>query len=332
MCKLLLFLLVLTSISARAQLSESQIQALINSVRVGSFSQAKTANALDALNYNKSGILQPYVAAGTDTYTLTGPATITAYVNGSLIPVTFTNANATTTPTLNINSVGALGIKDNEGNDLAAGDIKAGGSYWLRYNGTHLRIVGATGGGGGGGTVTDVTGTTNRITSTGGPTPTIDISASYVGQSSISTTGTLTSGSTGAGFTISFTNSTLSGRVTEGNIPLKYIMDEATASTAGGTITLDCNNQIQRLFLGSASFATSKILALSSTTDTKIFNFAFTITNIAAAITCPSSFTSANINYNTTTDVWTPTATGTYEMGGRLIGSVWSVKIYGPLP
>lgn len=44
------------------------------------------------------------------------------------------------------------------------------------------------------GTVTSVSGTTNRITSTGGATPVIDISASYVGQSSITTLGTITTG------------------------------------------------------------------------------------------------------------------------------------------
>lgn len=48
--------------------------------------------------------------------------------------------------------------------------------------------------GGGGGTVSSVSGTTNRITSTGGTTPVIDISASYVGQSSITTLGTITTG------------------------------------------------------------------------------------------------------------------------------------------
>lgn len=45
-----------------------------------------------------------------------------------------------------------------------------------------------------GGTVTSVSGTTNRITSTGGTTPVIDISASYVGQSSITTLGTIGTG------------------------------------------------------------------------------------------------------------------------------------------
>lgn len=44
------------------------------------------------------------------------------------------------------------------------------------------------------GTVTSVAGTSNRITSTGGATPIIDISASYVGQASITTVGTLSSG------------------------------------------------------------------------------------------------------------------------------------------
>ena len=46
----------------------------------------------------------------------------------------------------------------------------------------------------GGTGVTSVSGTTNRITSTGGTTPVIDISASYVGQSSITTLGTIATG------------------------------------------------------------------------------------------------------------------------------------------
>ena len=48
----------------------------------------------------------------------------------------------------------------------------------------------------GSGTVTSVTGTANRITITGTPTvnPTVDIAATYVGQSSITTLGTITTG------------------------------------------------------------------------------------------------------------------------------------------
>ena len=44
------------------------------------------------------------------------------------------------------------------------------------------------------GTVLSVSGTANRITSTGGVNPVIDISASYVGQASLTTLGTITTG------------------------------------------------------------------------------------------------------------------------------------------
>ena len=59
------------------------------------------------------------------------------------------------------------------------------------------------------GTVTGVTGTANRITVTGTTTPTVDISSAYVGQSSITTTGTVTSGTwSGAFGTVSGANLT----------------------------------------------------------------------------------------------------------------------------
>lgn len=49
-------------------------------------------------------------------------------------------------------------------------------------------------GGGGGGSVNSVLGTVNRITSTGGVDPVIDIASNYIGQSSITTLGTIGSG------------------------------------------------------------------------------------------------------------------------------------------
>ncbi len=84
---------------------------------------------------------------------------------------------------------------------------RAGGAGTLRFNsstgfteftndGAAWNPISATSG-----TVTSVSGTTNRITSTGGTTPVIDISASYVGQASITTVGALASGSLAAGFT-----------------------------------------------------------------------------------------------------------------------------------
>lgn len=57
---------------------------------------------------------------------------------------------------------------------------------------SHLTTVNSSGGGDGG--VSSVSGTANRITSTGGATPVIDIAATYVGQSSITTLGTVGTG------------------------------------------------------------------------------------------------------------------------------------------
>lgn len=66
------------------------------------------------------------------------------------------------------------------------------GTKALRYNPStgSLSYADTTGAAG----VTSVSGTTNRITSTGGTTPVIDISSSYVGQSSITTLGTVATG------------------------------------------------------------------------------------------------------------------------------------------
>lgn len=57
-------------------------------------------------------------------------------------------------------------------------------------------VAGRMGGGGGTGTVTSVTGTANRITITGTPTvaPVVNIATTYVGQNSITTLGTITTG------------------------------------------------------------------------------------------------------------------------------------------
>lgn len=76
--------------------------------------------------------------------------------------------------------------------------------------------------------VLDVGGTTNRISVSASA---VDIDANYVGQSSITTVGTLTTGSTGAGFTIALSTSTISGTLTVPNGGTG-----ATSLTANGII------------------------------------------------------------------------------------------------
>jgi len=98
--------------------------------------------------------------------------------------------------------------------------------------------------------VTSVSGTTNRITVTGTVTPTIDIAATYVGQTSITTLGTITAG-TWTGTTIavanggtgqtSYTNGQLLIGKTTGNTLAKATLTAGTGisiTNGSGSITI----------------------------------------------------------------------------------------------
>lgn len=106
------------------------------------------------------------------------------------------------------------------------------------------------------GSVTSVSGTTNRITSTGGATPVIDISASYVGQTSITTLGTITGSATWQGTKIGLayggTNADLSATGGTSN----YLKQ----SSVGATITV---GTIPASDIGSGA-------ALTKTDDTNV--------------------------------------------------------------
>jgi len=124
-----------------------------------------------------AALMGTITASGTDTYTA-DIAGLTTYT-GAAFSVTFTNANTgsstlnltNTTPTPDV-VLGAKTIRKFEGGtlvNLVAGDISAGETKRLRYNGTYLVIEGGSGSGGGGISelevgVTDITsGTTTRV-------------------------------------------------------------------------------------------------------------------------------------------------------------------------
>lgn len=85
------------------------------------------------------------------------------------------------------------GNKTIKANGYGTGGITGTAAFALAVDATG-NIIEIALGGGGGGTVNSVAGTLNRITSTGGTDPIIDISASYVGQTSITTLGTVATG------------------------------------------------------------------------------------------------------------------------------------------
>lgn len=138
--------------------------------------------------------------------TATYPATATG--TGTILRADGTNWVATTSTYPATNAINTLlfASAPNVMSALTAGAngvlISSAGSVpsWLA-NGTTGQVLTATAGAppswttiAGGGTVTSVSGTANRITSTGGAAPVIDIAATYVGQTSITTLGTVTTG------------------------------------------------------------------------------------------------------------------------------------------
>lgn len=182
--------------------------------------------------------------------------------------------------------------------------------------------------GAGAGTVTAVTGTTNRITSSGGATPAIDISSSYVGQASITTLGTITTGtwngtaiaqtSGGTGFNTYTTGdllyasatNTLSKRTigSTGNVltvsgGLPVWSPPAAASpltTKGDVYTFDTTNQ--RLGVG----ANGTVLTADSTAATGLKWAAATGTG---TVTLVSVVTANGISGSVATSTTTPAIT-----------------------
>jgi hypothetical protein len=153
--------------------------------------------------------------------------------------------------------------------------------------------------------VTSVSGTTNRITSTGGATPIVDISASYVGQSSITTLGTiatgvwngtdiaLADGGTNASLTASnggiFYSTATAGAILAGTATAGQILRSgastapswstatypATAGTSGNVLTSDGTNWTSATPTGgfttvTGTLTSAQIKALRATPQTLI--------------------------------------------------------------
>lgn len=129
-----------------------------NSNKIGDLSNLQTTakgNLVDAVNEVQQEINAhsanyishvPYaVASGSaNTYAVTLSPVPSAYVEGMAIAVKI-NVQNTGASTLNVNGLDAKPIKKANGNDVAAGNLKAGSIYTLRYNGTNFILQGEGG-------------------------------------------------------------------------------------------------------------------------------------------------------------------------------------------
>jgi hypothetical protein len=252
--------------------------------------------------------------SGTNTYAVTLSPAITAYTNGMKIHVKIKTAS-TGASTLNANTVGARKIFLDPSTQADSGDLVDEQEYIMSYDSALDSAVGGWliigGGGSGGGDVDSVNGQTGvvQINADDVPfTPAGNLSATDV-QAAIEE---------------------LDAEKLAATAFAPYVRDQASASTAGATITLDMNSQIWRSFVGSATFATPKTMALSNTTNSLEFRFFFQITNVAAVLTFPSDWISADDSFNGTD--WTPPLIGKYYMTGDFndTSNEWTVSIYGP--
>lgn len=117
------------------------------SIGANRFTKAAYSSAADMAAI-KAGIQAgTYIYGGTsggsaNAQTISLAPAITAYTTGmGLIRFKAGFSNTTTTPTLNINALGAKTMVRNDGTALAVGDIIANQYYNVYYDGTNIRII-----------------------------------------------------------------------------------------------------------------------------------------------------------------------------------------------
>jgi len=94
-----------------------------------------------AMLSDTDGTPQYASASGTNTYTVSMPTTLGAYITGSRITINFANLN-TGASTINVDTLGAKNIVTSDGLALTGGELQ--GIVTLVYNGTNYQIMGST--------------------------------------------------------------------------------------------------------------------------------------------------------------------------------------------
>lgn len=105
---------------------------------------------ISSFTFAQTTVRMSATATGTNTYSALFNPNVAAFNSSTIYVIPFTNANSSGTITLDPDSGGpgaAVSIKGDDGNDLAVGAIKAGGTYQFKFNGTLLRMIGSSGAG-----------------------------------------------------------------------------------------------------------------------------------------------------------------------------------------
>ena len=175
------------------------------------------------------------------------------------------------------------------------------------------------------GGVTSVTGTVNRITSTGGTTPVIDISASYVGQSSITTLGTISSGVWGSSATLIAPASGGTGVSNTGTITVGGNTAFSGAFTFAGTVT--GNTTVTFPTTGTLQTTTGASGTVNSGTANQIAYYA-TSTNAVSGLTGANGSVLVTNNTGVPSMLANPAASGRVLQSANAAIPVWSTSSY----
>lgn len=198
--------------------------------RIAGFVGSKTLTSLDTATYPSLTELS-YVKGATSNI-----QTQINALSGALTYYGTWNAS-TNTPTLTSSSgiTGQYYVVSVAGSTNLDGITTWNVGDWAIFNGSVWeRLIN-------GSAVSSVTGTANRITSTGGVTPVIDIASTYVGQTSITTLGTIATGTwQGTAIANAYITNTLTGKtyngvnLTTGGASTKYLSEDGTYTTPSG--------------------------------------------------------------------------------------------------
>lgn len=132
-----------------ASTTKAGIVQLNDTLTSTSTTQAATANAVKQVNdavvaHSADYVKHPAyaVASGSaNAYTVTLNPAPTSYVEGMAIVLKI-NVDNTGASTLNVNGLGAVGLKRSDGSNFTAGMLKANSIYTFRYNGTNFILQG----------------------------------------------------------------------------------------------------------------------------------------------------------------------------------------------
>lgn len=229
-----------------------------------------------------SGILRK---TATDTWTLDTNAYLTA--NQTITLSGEATGSGTTSIPVTLSNSAVIG-KVLTGFTSSTGTILPTDSILQAIQKLNGNLAAATAGG-----ISSVSGTTNRITSTGGTNPVIDISASYVGQTSLTTLGTITTGVwNGTAITDTYISSASTWNSKQAGVQYK---DEGIALGTTATVT-----EINFTGNGISASRTGNIVTVNVGATAGVTNLTYT-----------SSATDGIVVSDTGSDATIPAASGT---------------------